>query len=572
MACSFRIRPASDQKRNRLLLNHVDHIVIGIPVNQLVVGINARQGRLLVDDNHKDLVFVGEFLFFQIQRFLLTPRLRFLSVTNTNSKNLTVRAARRIYGILSPPLQSPPDCYGIGFGGCSVVNLASFRVARERSMYCTRVPFVVIELTSRIRLAKGCIRRVRIASAGAVIGLIVLYGTLSRQPAEAQTFSVFYSFQGIPDHQKVGDGGNPWAGLVRDPQGNLYGTTYDGGRQTDGNGGYGTVFKVDTSGTETVLHRFTNEADGGYPWWAGVVLDLKGGDLYGTASSGGTYGNGVVYKLDKSGKEAVLYNFSGGTDGGVPYGGVIRDAAGNLYGTTSMGGDLNCINENDQLGCGTVFKLDECGNETVLHSFTATNGDGESPWFGVAEDAQGNLYGMTVMGGDLSCTLFDGYPGCGIVFKLDAAGSETILHTFTGPDGAGPLGPVTMDAAGNLYGPAGFGPNNSGTIFKIDTSGNYSLLFSFPSPPQDGSEPVGRLLLHSTGNIYGVTCCGGTNDYGVLFSLTLAGEQTVLHKFTGGADDGAAPYSGVIFGPEKSLYGTTQYGGSGAGVVYKFTP
>jgi uncharacterized repeat protein (TIGR03803 family) len=232
----------------------------------------------------------------------------------------------------------------------------------------------------------------------------------------------------------------------------------------------------------------------------------------------------VVYKLDKSGKEAVLYNFSGGTDGGVPYGGVIRDAAGNLYGTTSMGGDLNCINENDQLGCGTVFKLDECGNETVLHSFTATNGDGESPWFGLAEDAQGNLYGMTVMGGDLSCTLFDGYPGCGIVFKLDADGSETILHTFTGPDGAGLWGPVTMDATGNLYGPAGFGPNNTGIIFKIDTSGNYSLLFSFPSPQQDGSEPVGRLLLHSTGNIYGVTSGGGTNDYGVLFSLTPAGE------------------------------------------------
>ena len=135
--------------------------------------------------------------------------------------------------------------------------------------------------------------------------------------------------------------------------------------------------------------------------------------------------------------------------------------------------------------------------------------------------------------------------------------------------------PVTFSDTLIFYGffvPVGFGPNNTGTIFKIDTSGNYSLLFSFPSPPQDGTEPVGRLLLDSTGNIYGVTCCGGTNDYGVLFSLTLAGEQTVLHKFTGGADDGAAPYSGVIFGPEKGLWRhTVRRLGTGKLVQQRFT-
>ena len=195
--------------------------------------------------------------------------------------------------------------------------------------------------------------------------------------------TVLYSFTGTGE-----DGANPYGGLLRDTQDNLYGTTYQGG----GLSNKGTVFKLDTTGKETVLHSFTDDPDGALPE-AGLVQDTQG-NLYGTTLHGGSEGAGTVFKLDTTGKETVLYSFgSAGEDGTFPQAGLVLDTQGNLYGTTFTGGTS---------GNGTVFKVDQTGKETVLYSFTGTNGDGSEPYYaGVVRDAQSNLYGTTVNGGGM---------------------------------------------------------------------------------------------------------------------------------------------------------------------------
>lgn len=183
----------------------------------------------------------------------------------------------------------------------------------------------------------------------------------------------------------AGDGYYPLAGLIRDPSGNLYGTTE-----------YNSLFKVDTNNKETVLYRFTGGADGGSPQ-AGLIRDAAG-NLYGTTSAGGANGLGTVFEVDTTNQEKVLYSFAGGADGESPHAGLLRRANGNLYGTTSGGGAYNH---------GTAFKLDANGKETVLHSFTGA--DGNTPLGGLVRDAAGNLYGTTSAGGAHSY---------GVVFKL----------------------------------------------------------------------------------------------------------------------------------------------------------
>lgn len=251
--------------------------------------------------------------------------------------------------------------------------------------------------------------------------------------SKAGKFTVLYSFKGWPD------GAYP-SGVIRDSEGNLYGTTVNGGSAHNGNCslngvpyGCGTVFKVDASGKETVLHNFTDNSDGGYPE-AGLIQDAAG-NLYGTTGGGGGagcyHGCGVVFKLDKAAKETVLYRFKGGNDGASPYAGLIMDAQGNIYGTTGWGGISACSNLGGE-GCGTVFKLSKSGKETVLYRFCSKSGcdDGEEPLAGVIQDAKGNLYGTTIGGGGFSdCNSLN---GCGTVFKLDTKGEETVLHSFTG--------------------------------------------------------------------------------------------------------------------------------------------
>jgi len=289
-------------------------------------------------------------------------------------------------------------------------------------------------------------------SGALALGAILVTAAIGTSAAQTYTYTVLHEFKGYPT-----DGANPFQEhLIGDSAGNLYGTTYSGGAS-----GYGVVFKLDTTGTESVLYSFTGGADGASPYAA--LLQDSAGNLYGTATGGGIggcipNGCGVVFKLDTTGTETVLYSFTGGTDGGYPGAGLIQDAAGNLYSTTFDGGAS---------GAGVVFKLDTTGTETVLYSFTR-GADGGGPKAGLIRDSAGNLYGTTASGGASSgCG-----GGCGVVFKLDTTGTETVLHSFTGgAGGAGPSGGLSQDSTGNLYGTAEYDGVFSGDDCKVSFLG-----------------------------------------------------------------------------------------------------
>jgi uncharacterized repeat protein (TIGR03803 family) len=248
-----------------------------------------------------------------------------------------------------------------------------------------------------------------------------------------------------------------------------------------------------------VLYTFTGGADGGNPF-AGLIRD-SAGNLYGTTFTGGTAGVGVVFKLDTAGNETVLHTLTGGADGGSPYAGVIRDSKGNLYGTAGQGGTENA---------GVVYKVDTTGKETVLHTFTGGI-DGGQPSAGVIRDSAGNLYGTTLSGGAAKF---------GVVYKVDAAGNETVLYSFTGAaDGANPHAGVIRDSAGNLYGTAFEGGTaGGGVVYKLDTSGTETVLYGFTGA-DDGSRPIAGVIRDSKGKLYGTTANGGKHSRGVIFEI-----------------------------------------------------
>jgi uncharacterized repeat protein (TIGR03803 family) len=215
------------------------------------------------------------------------------------------------------------------------------------------------------------------------------------------------------------------------------------------------VFKLSPTGAETVLHSF-NGADGAVPDSGFLVLD-KAGNLYGTTNGGGAHNHGVVFKLSPTGTETVLHSFTEGADGAYPVAGLLRDAARNLYGTTDGGGAHNQ---------GVVFKLSPCDSGydfSVVHSFTG-GADGGGPTGDLIQDAAGNLYGTTGSGGSSTCLL--GAGNCGVVFKLSPTGTETVLYSFIGgADGGGPYAGVIQDAVGNLYGTTPGGGAESSACF-----------------------------------------------------------------------------------------------------------
>ena len=376
--------------------------------------------------------------------------------------------------------------------------------------------------------------------------------------------------------------------LVRDSAGNLYGTTFSGGNNSTsceiytGVPGCGVVFKLTprAHGTwaETVLYTFTGDSDGAVPA-GGVTLD-SAGNLFGTTTFGGNTtsthcvgnvangnppGCGVVFKLTPTvhgpWTETVLYTFTGGRDGGIPLvEGVILDSRGNVYGETFNGGDTttDCFNP---LGCGVAFKLTPTAGgpwtESVLYTFGGSTA-GSLPVGGLTFDSRGNLYGVAYSGGDTSASCFGG-SGCGVVFKLAPTRSgpwnETILHAFTGgTDGGIPLLDLILDSHGSVYG---------STIYGGDTTAS---------------------------NCLGGYGFGGPPGCGVVFKLTPTAHghgswvETVLYAFTGGSD-GAFSGDPLVLDSAGNLYGTASNGGdlagpctfgdennAGCGVVFKLTP
>jgi uncharacterized repeat protein (TIGR03803 family) len=401
---------------------------------------------------------------------------------------------------------------------------------------------------------------------------------LHHVPPAAPTYIVLHSFDNA-------DGATPYAGLIRDGAGNLYGTTSNGGANNAG-----VVFKVSPTGTETILYSFSGGADGENPY-AGLVRDAAG-NLYGTTAFGGAQCQegglvpgtcGVVFELSPEGAETVLHAFAGHpTDGAAPNGDLIRVAGGNLYGTTANGGAFSPCSQGFFRACGTVFKLGPTGTESVLYNFTG-GPDGGNPLAGLIQDAAGNLYGTTVAGG-VGSKLCAG--GCGTVFKVAPSGTETVLYSFTGgADGGQPTAGLISEAAGNLYGTtygggrsgACFaGGGSCGVVFKLSPTGTYTVLHSFTGGA-DGGNPDAGLIQDAAGNLYGTTYGGGASSLGVVFELIRCDSGSsgydfkVLHSFTG--PDGAHPLSSLARDAAGNLYGTTAYGGAADyGVVFRLTP
>jgi len=427
--------------------------------------------------------------------------------------------------------------------------------------------------------------------------LVISSGALSTNEASkapAAKEKVIYSFQG------GSDGALPMSDLVLDSSGNLYGTTSAGGTGVCNNNGCGTVFELKRTSSgwqEQVLHSFQGGIDGEFPQ-AGVIFDSSG-NLYGTTNSGGSNHLGTVFKLAPNGKggwtESILYSFVAGTN---PASDLVFDANGNLYGTTRLGGVNGCGTLGG--GCGTVFELIRQSNgswaESTLYQFAGPPGDGALPSSGLALDSAGNLYGLTVAGGPNNCFL-QGYPGCGIVYKLTSDGkgnwTETVLFNFARGNGfaVSPSAGLLVDEDGDrLVGTTLQGGDGAGTIFALkasDTTWKQDVLHRFYES-LDGRSPAGQLIKDSQGNLFGATVAGGGATRagfggGMVFELqpNPAGpwKETILYDFTGGTD-GSNPEAGLVSDGHGHLYGTTLRGGTGTcegeqnfcGTVYEITP
>jgi uncharacterized repeat protein (TIGR03803 family) len=415
-----------------------------------------------------------------------------------------------------------------------------------------------------------------------ILDMFVIATLMTATRAAAQTEKVLYAFG-----NNTADGFTLDGSLVSDSAGRLYGTTSSGGVF-----GVGMVFElrhtISGGWTERVLYNFKFNGRDGYAPEANLIFDAAG-NLYGTTASGGVHGDGTVFELTpKAGggwTETVLFNFNG-TNGQFPRSGLIFDAAGNLYGTTSHGGSSYssgaCSVGITLKGCGAVFELrPKAGRwvERVLHSFNFDGTDGYNPTASLVFDTHGNLYGTTQGGGANNW---------GTVFELSHAGgswTETLLHSFNnnGTDGADPSGPLTFDASGNLYGTTASGGvgNGFGTVFELTRASGGSwtetLLYSFQNNGADGIIPLSGLIFDASGNLYGTTGDGGALGFGTAFKLTPATgggwTETLLHSF-GSSNDGQYPQASLIFDAAGNLYSTTNAGGGrcSCGTVFEITP
>jgi len=401
-----------------------------------------------------------------------------------------------------------------------------------------------------------------LATDGAFYGTTFLggaqgYGTVFRMTSTG-AFSNIYSFGGAVD------GGSCLAPLIQGADGELYGTASGGGNTLLNEGyGYGAIFKITTGGSLTPLYAFTNSSDGETPY-SGLVQGMDG-SFYGTAIHG-TAGAGCIYQVTAQGGFNVLHDF-GGEDGSGPTGTLIQAADANLYGTT-MGGGAN--------GAGTVFQITTNGAFTSLISFANTSTElvpSAGPLAGVLQGANGDLYGVTKGGGI----------GPGTIFTATTAGDFTNLYSFPagGGDGAHPSEALFADPNGLLYGTAwGGGTNGVGTVFQVTTNGTLSTMYTFTNGI-DGTTPLATLVADINGDLWGTTSGGssltnGGAPYGTVFKITTNGILTTIYTFTNGTD-GSAPRAGLVQGFDGNFYGTcTSPNGAiyvpQSGSVFRITP
>ena len=395
------------------------------------------------------------------------------------------------------------------------------------------------------------------------VALAVFFAVFATTRSNAQEI-ILHSFSG-------NDGWNPSSSVIFDSAGNLYGATSVGGVN-----GAGTIYKL-TPGSSgwsaSVLYTF-NGVGGDLPSGS-LSLDAQG-NLYGTTSQGGAASVGTAFQLSpSSGSEWTftgMHDFSNhGGDGTYPHSGLVFDAIGNAYGTTLGGGASKQ---------GIIFKLSPASgggwNETLIHSFDGT--DGSQPDAGVVMDKAGNLYGSTQFGGTSS----NCFTGCGVVFELSPAAGGTwtykVLLDFNSNNGAAGSGQLTIDPNGNLYGfTSAGGLYNWGIVYKLThtTSGwKESILHNFNSNGVDGNNPVGALLIDKAGNLYGVTSNGGKYNGGTVYELSPGANghyrETIVHNFNSNTTDGWDPNAGLTVDGAGNFYGTTMSGGAnGDGTVFE---
>jgi uncharacterized repeat protein (TIGR03803 family) len=414
--------------------------------------------------------------------------------------------------------------------------------------------------------------------------------------AHAAKISVLFRF---PAKGINADGASPMAGLVAGPDGNLYGTTAEGG---DSNCNCGTIFQLappaagQTKWTQTVLYSFQGYPNDGQLPLASLVID-KNGNLYGTTQFGGASQSGTIFMLQNnagSWTETILHQFAG-PDGQLPYSSLTFDSAGNLYGTTSLGGSANE---------GTLFELQPAGVNstlTVLHDF-AGGKDGGQPYSGVIFDSQGNLYGTTSSDGITDAS-------GGTVYQLTPGGTATVLHSFSDisdrcckkngglftQDGGFPYGNLALDTAGNIYGTTVFGCTSSqgGALFQLSppAAGKTKWTETLPhcfvgnsnlNKHVDGSSPMGGVVIDEAGNLYGTTEGGGTTGDGAVYEVSppAAGKKAWKERLLLSFDsaDGGGPFGTLIADTQGNLYGTASFGAPISenslqiGGVFRITP
>jgi len=373
-------------------------------------------------------------------------------------------------------------------------------------------------------------------AAGLTSGTLTIT-VLPSAPVITSALCTVYAFNGA-------NGANPAAGLVPCSDGNLYGTT-----ESDSAAGNGTVFEiVSSSGTGATLGFLNGSGDGAYP--DGALIQAQDGNLYGTAPSGGSAGEGTVFRLAPGGVPNVftVFNYGNGAD---PLGALVQGSDGNFYGATEGGGSA---------GEGTAFRLSLTGSVTSLCSFTGSNG--AEPMAGLVQASDGNLYGTALYGGT------DNF---GAVFRVTTSGSLSTVCSFTGTNGEEPISGLVQGMNGLLYGTTLYGGSfNAGTVFAVTMTGSLTTLCSFNNA--DGTEPFGTLMQGIDGNFYGTTSSGGLNNLGTIFEVTPGGALSTLYSFSGSAD-GSSPRGGLAPGPGGALYGTTFAGGPGGeGTVFAITP